>query len=271
MCSPISLRTSPRAFTLIELLVVVAIIALLIAILIPALGKAREQARRSANLAALHGIGVNMATYQGDFEKALPTNLTDANPDARTFEGLAVLARNNSIPAKFFVNPQLPDTPATAYTPDGLLVFADLSGTPITLTFPAVNLSRADMPNVNFHCSYAYDHEPKHGEDVDRMHIYVGDRADYATGRAFSPAWGYKGICVLWSDQHADFITSAAVAEQSDPNIYHHNQYADANGVPGAGEGAGEVNNGVSVNATTIDTHLRFFSEDEDNALLPNP
>ena len=38
-------------------------------------------------------------------------------------------------------------------------------------------------------------------------------------------------IGVLWSDQHADFIRSTAVPEQSDPNIYHHNQYYDDNGV----------------------------------------
>jgi prepilin-type N-terminal cleavage/methylation domain-containing protein len=265
------MKQARRGFTLIELLVVVAIIALLIAILIPSLGKARELSRRSATLAQMHAIGIGMASYQGDFDKALPTNLTDANPDARTFEGLAVLAKNNAIPAKFFINPQLPDTPATATTAEGLLVFADLSGTPITLTTPIAALTSADMANVRFHCSFAYDHEPKKGEDANRMHIYVADRADYANGRAITAAWGYKGICTLWSDQHAEFIKSTAVAEQSDPNIYHHNQYYDDAGVAGAGEGAGEVQNGVTVGPATIDTHLRFFSEDEDDALLPNP
>ena len=267
--APFAKRLRP-AFTLVELLVVVAIIALLLAILLPVLGRAREQARRSAVLGSLHAIGINMATYQGDFDKALPTNLTDANADARTFEGLAVLALNNSIPAKFFINPQLPDTPATATTAEGYWVFADLAGVPITLATPAADLTPADLPNLRLHCSFAYDHEPKKGEDANRLHIYVGDRADYLGGRAFSPAWGYRGICALYSDQHAEFITSAAVADQGDPNIYHHNQYFSDTGVPGAGEGAGEVNNGVSVNATTIDTHLRFFSESEDNALLPN-
>lgn len=262
---------SGRAFTLIELLVVVAIITLLIGILIPTLGRAREQARQSATLASLHAIGMNMAIYQNDFNKRLPTNLTEANADARTFEGLAVLARQHNIPAKFFINPQLPDTPATDTTADGLMVFADLNGTPISVNSPAGNLAPSDMPSVKFHCSFAYDHEPKHGENSNLMHIYVADRADYATGRAFSPAWGYRGMCVLWSDQHADFIKSTAVREQSDPNIYHHNQYYDENGVAGAGEGVAETQNGVSVTPNTIDTHLRFFSEEEDDALLPKP
>lgn len=150
------------------------------------------------------------------------------------------------------------------------MVFADLAGTPITLSSPAANLTPADIPNIRIHCSFAYDHEPKKGEDVNRLHIYVADRADYLAGKAFSPAWGYRGICALFSDQHAEFIPSSAVADQSDPNIYHHNQYFDDAGVPGAGEGATEVNHGVSVTPATIDTHLRFFSENEDDALLPN-
>jgi hypothetical protein len=104
------------------------------------------------------------------------------------------------------------------------------------------------------------------------MRIYVADRADYLNGRAFPAAWVYKkGISTLWSDQHAEFIPSAASPQQDDPNIYHHNQYFDDAGTPGAGEGAGEVNDGVQVGPATIDSHLRFFSEEEDDALLPNP
>jgi len=50
--------------------------------------------------------------------------------------------------------------------------------------------------------------------------------------------------------------------DQSDPNLYHHNEFG--------GEGAGETREGVSVTHDTLDTHLRFFSEDEDDVLLPN-
>ena len=45
--------------------------------------------------------------------------------------------------------------------------------------------------------------------------------------------------------------------------MYHHNEFG--------GEGASEVLNGISVTPLTLDTHLRFFSEDEDNALLSKP
>jgi hypothetical protein len=37
------------------------------------------------------------------------------------------------------------------------------------------------------------------------------------------------------------------------------------------GEGAAEVWDGVRVSRETRDTHLRFFSEEEDDALLPAP
>ena len=132
-------------------------------------------------------------------------------------------------------------------------------------TVPA-SIDASNIAQVRFHCSFSYDHEKKRTGDTDKMRIYLGDRADYTNGRAFSANWGLEGssgagMCVLFTDQHAEFITSQSVPYQNDPNIYHHNE--------AGGEGAGEVLHGVSVTPETLDTHLRFFSEDEDNALLP--
>jgi hypothetical protein len=91
----------------------------------------------------------------------------------------------------------------------------------------------------------------------------MGDRADYQRGRTFSGNWGIgntAGMCLLWTDGHAAWASSRSIKAQSDPNIYHHNQ--------SGGEGANEVREGIAVTPGTQDTHLRFFSEDEDDALL---
>jgi len=91
----------------------------------------------------------------------------------------------------------------------------------------------------------------------------MGDRADYAMGHTFSANWQGDGMCLLWTDQHAAFYRSRTLNAQSDPNMFHHNEYM--------GEGGLEVREGVSVTPATLDTHLRFFSEDEDDALLTDP
>ena len=82
--------------------------------------------------------------------------------------------------------------------------------------------------------------------------------------------WDGEGMCLLWTDQHAEYVKSKAIQDQADPNIYHHNQYLDDNGVY-PGEGGAEVVDGVRVTRDTRDSHLRVFSEEEDDALLPNP
>jgi hypothetical protein len=90
----------------------------------------------------------------------------------------------------------------------------------------------------------------------------LGDRADYERGRTFSPNWNGEGMCLLWTDQHGEFRRHRSLKEQADPNIYHHNEFG--------GEGGDEVVDGVAVRADTVDTHLRFFSEEEDDVLLPD-
>jgi hypothetical protein len=92
--------------------------------------------------------------------------------------------------------------------------------------------------------------------------VYMGDRADYARGRTMSDNWGGKGMCLLWTDQHAAFSKTRTMADQGDPNIYHHNKFD--------GEGGAEVRDGVAVVPGTLDTHMRYFSEEEDDALLPD-
>ncbi len=261
------MRISRRGsgFTLIELIVVVSIIALLVAILLPALGAARLRARKSSVLAQLHGIGGAMAAYENEYNRFHPTELSDANQDGRAFGGLALLCSLYHFSPKLFINQNTADMPATQFNAAGWPILADIDGAEINATTPA-SIDSSNISRVRFHCSFSYDHEKKRTGDIDQMRIYLGDRADYQNGRAFSGNWGPEGsagggMCVLFTDQHAEFITSQSIQYQSDPNIYHHNEFG--------GEGATETLNGISVTPNTLDTHLRFFSEDEDNALLP--
>lgn len=250
-----------RAFTLLELLVVVAIIALLIAILIPALSRARELARRSATLANLHAIGRACAAYQEFFDRARPTDLTAANADGRSFRGFAILAKWDGFSPKLLINPNTEDRPAVRKNAAGEWVLIELAGEEVTLDAPAT-IDARNIQQVAWHLSFAYDHDPKKLPHPDAVQIFMADRADYTTGRSFSGNWGGRRQCALYTDFHAEFVTTNAAPSQGDPNIYHHNEYG--------GEGAGEVNNGVKVGPQTIDTHLRVFSEAEDDALLPN-
>jgi len=258
-----------RAFTLVELLVVIGIIALLISILLPALNKARREANKTAVLASLHQLGIAVAAYEVEFRGRHPTDLADLNEDDRSFDGMAMLCAMYKLPPKLLINPNTTDSVATKTNSKGWPILADINGIEITLTSPAT-IDASNIHQVNFHCSFEYDHEFKRSGSRTKPRVYMGDRADYFNGRSFSANWDHKGMCLLWTDQHAEFATSKALREQNDPNIYHHNQYYDDQGhYPG--EGGAESNDGVSVTPNTCDTHLRFFSEDEDDALLPNP
>lgn len=244
-----------HAFTLIELLVVIAILALLIAILLPALGRARVSGRQAVVLARLHDLGVGSAAYMNDYKDRLPA-LKDY--DEKPVLSLSVLAQVSGIPEASFLNPNTRDTRATDRSPDGRPVLADLSGAEITAD---TVVGPGDIGSVNFHCSFSYDNDVKpHG--VWMPIVYAGDRSDYAEGRTLSGNWNGEGMCLLWTDQHAAFVKSRTVPDQGDPNIYHHNEYG--------GEGGGEVRDGVAVTRSTLDTHMRFFSEEEDDVLLPD-
>lgn len=253
-----------RAFTLIELLVVVAIIALLIAILLPSLALARTQARRTKTLAHLRGIGVAMSAYQNENREAHPA-LVDR--EEKAFLGLSLLARRQTLPPEFFINPNTDDTPPTALTADGRFVLVDIDGVEVEAD---TAITPANIGAVRWHCSYAYDNDNKKKSQpaltahrANQMFVYLGDRGDYVSGRSFSGNWDHQGMCLLWSDQHAEFRRKKSLREQSDPNIYRHNEFG--------GEGGDEFVDGVEVTEQTLDTHLRFFSEEEDDLLLPNP
>ncbi len=248
-------RGSVIAFTLIELLVVIAIIALLVGLLLPALGKARLAGRQAVTLARLRDMGIGAAAYAHDFRDQLPAL---ESREEKAFIGFEVLAQNNNIPYQAFLNPNTRDTLATLETDDHRPVLADISGTAIE---NAVTVSPADVPNIAWHCSFSFDND-KQLDKAWKPVIYMGDRADYTTGTTFSANWNTKGMCVLWTDQHAAFAKSRSIKDQSDPNMYHHNEFN--------GEGAAESRDLINVTQSTLDTHLRFFSEDEDDALLPN-
>jgi prepilin-type N-terminal cleavage/methylation domain-containing protein len=265
----VSLRGCRRAFTLVELLVVIGIIAVLISLLLPAMSRARRQANRTVTLAHLQQIGQAMANYAVEFRGARPTNLTDQNEDGRALGGLALLAARYKLPTKLFINPNTNDTPADRFNADGWPIFLEIDGVEITPDLPAT-IDSSNIESVRWHCSFAYDHERKRSGRRLAPRVYLGDRADYGRGRSFSANWDGQGMCLLFTDQHAEFVKTKSIQAQRDPNIYHHNQYFDENGnYPG--EGGTEVVDGVPVTPETIDSHLRVFSEEEDDALLPNP
>ncbi|MBC8108220.1 MAG: type II secretion system protein [Anaerolineae bacterium] len=266
---PVVSKRGRAAFTLVELLVVIGIIAVLIGILLPTLHRARRQANRTVTLAHLQQIGQAVANYAVEFKGAHPTNLSDANEDGRALGGLALLAGRYKLPPKLFINPNTEDTAATQFNAEGWPILIEIDGAEITTDSPAT-IDASNIERVRWHCSFAYDHERKRSGRRFAPRVYLGDRADYGRRRSFSGNWAGEGMCLLWTDQHAEFSKTKAIQDQRDPNIYHHNQYFDDNGIH-PGEGGAEVVDGVPVTPDTRDSHLRVFSEEEDDALLPNP
>ncbi|MCB9851520.1 MAG: prepilin-type N-terminal cleavage/methylation domain-containing protein [Phycisphaerales bacterium] len=243
------------AFTLIELLIVIAIIAVLIAVLLPALSQARVSGRRSVTLAHLRGLGQSMQAYMQDNDDRLPAM---SSHEEKAFLGLSLLARRDSFPAKFYVNPNTQDTAPHIISDDGRPVLVELNDVEVV---ESTAVTPANINQIEWHCSYAYDNDVKK-ENRGRIKVFLGDRADYTTGRTYSANWQGKGMCLLWTDGHGEFTKHNHIWDQSDPNMYHHNEFED--------EGGNEVNGDVRVTEGTIDTHMRFFSEEEDDVLLPN-
>ena len=272
---PAERAATQSAFTLVELLVVIGIIALLISILLPSLNRARLSAKKTLTLSNLRQIGTGVALYQSDDSKQRLPILLPIDQDERSFLALAMLADKEQLPPEIFINPNTLDTAATEQYDatveggrfEGWPVLADLGpasatpATPITLTQPAV-IDSTNVGQVRFHCSFAYDADPKGSNRKTEARVYLGDRANYELGRTFSANWQDTGMCLLWTDQHGEFVTKRSLPAQQDPNIFHHNEFG--------GEGAAEVVDDVAVVPETLDTHLRFFSEAEDDVLLPN-
>lgn len=251
--------TRSQAFSLIELLVVIAIVAILVAVLLPALGRARLAARIAATLSNLRDLSVGVNAYANDFRGVPPVR---HDPEEKAVLGLAVLAKYNDVPTEAFINPATTDDPSKSQDGAGRPVLVELFGQEIR---PETEVGPQNISSVSWHCSFAYDNDPKRDHST-RARVFLGDRADYSTGETVSAAWHGLGQCLVWTDGHALFWKTRSIADQRDPNIYHHNEFGDH----GEGEGASESRDGVSTAADTLDTHLRFFSEEEDDQLLPN-
>lgn len=251
-----------RGFSLIELLMVIAIISLLVSILLPALSQSRRIGRRSVTLSNLRGVGVGFLAYSQDNEDYFPV-FTD--PEEKAFLGVSLLARLQRLPEKSLINPNTLDTGATQFTDDGRPVLVEMDGSPVDAT---TAVQPGNLDRIRWHISFAYDPDPKKSRtnrplklNTSLPQVFLGDRADYASGRAFSANWDAEGMCLLWTDTHAEFSKHPYLEEQGDPNIYHHNEFG--------AEGGLEQSGGVRVTEGTRDTHLRCFTEDEDDALLP--
>ncbi|MCK6483976.1 MAG: prepilin-type N-terminal cleavage/methylation domain-containing protein [Phycisphaerae bacterium] len=242
-------------FTLVELLVVIAIIALLIGLLLPALSQARVTGFRTVALAGLREIGAGLNAYAQVNNDDYPTILSH---DEKGFLGLSLLGRFHQVAERSFINPATTDTPAPFKSQDGRYVLADLDGAEIT---DATTIDSSNIHQVNWHCSYAYDNDIKRHK-TGRSLLVAADRADYEQGRTFSATWKGTGMCAVWADGHAEFTWTRSISDQSDPNMYHHNEFG--------GEGSDETWDGVVVTPGTLDTHVRFFSEEEDDELLPD-
>jgi len=74
-------RNLQRKFTLIELLVVIAIIAILAGMLLPAFQQARARGRRTSCLNQMHQFGLQVRSYQDDYDNKMPMWLSSLHPD----------------------------------------------------------------------------------------------------------------------------------------------------------------------------------------------
>lgn len=252
-----------RGFTLIELLITITIIAILIGILLPALSSSRKLGRRSVALARLRDLGVGSLAYAQDNEDWFATLI---DPEERSFRGLSHLGRALQLPPEVFLNPNTMDQATNRLTEDGRPILAEVDGAEIT---DEMTITPANIAQVRWHCSFSYDNDPKTSQTGAALkmnstlpRVFMGDRADYENGRTYSNNWQGDGMTLLWTDGHAEFSKLRSINDQSDPNIYHHNEFE--------GEGGNEVNDGVAVSPATRDTHLRFFTEEEDDELLPD-
>lgn len=164
-------------------------------------------------------------------------------------------------PGTFIINPNTTDTPPTELLPDGRPVLVGMdAGVPVDA---ATTVTAGTLPTLKWHCSFSYDNDANVHKAA--MPIgFLGDRADYTRGRTFSANWGTgpaAGMCLLWTDGHAAWANSRTVKCRA-----IRTSTTTTSSVARVRTRCAV--HGVSVLQGTQDTHLRFFSEDEDDVVL---
>ena len=246
--SPCARTSATATLTLIELLVVIGIISLFIALLLPTLSRLAPRRPADGRLLHLHQIGVAAAAYEVELPRPPPRRPARGQRGRRTCRGLALLGLRHRAPRRAPSSiPSTNDTPAIRTNADG---------------WPMLDRDRQRRghPNQRRH-DRRLEHRPSAVALLLRLRQRPQARPRNAPGpptwatapttasaRSYSGNWAGKGMCLLFTDQHAEFVNSKAVREQSTPTSITTTNTRRNGGHPG--EGADEVSRHLGLPVT---------------------